>query len=140
MANYARSSCHHSSEAEPKENVGPEDRSRARHPDRILAAVLSRPRRLRKEVGMPVFNQAKGFNPAARICLEWIVKSSALNKHAFGRRLEGVERENLNPPAGLRTSNEWMGDVSTIPEAGQQNPGSDKTALSSASPGFHSTR
>ena len=28
-----------------------------------------------------------------------------------------------------------MGDVSTIPEAGQQNPGSDKTPSSSASQG-----
>src|SRR5262245_38984307 len=47
-----------------------------------------------------------------------------LNKNAFRRRLEGVERENLNPPSGLRASHEWMGDVSTIPEAGGQNPGS----------------
>jgi hypothetical protein len=44
-----------------------------------------------------------------------------------------VEREKLNPPTGLRASHEWMGDVSTIPEAGQQNPGSDKTSSSSAS-------
>jgi len=40
---------------------------------------------------------------------------------------------NLNPPAGLRASHEWMGDVSTIPEAGRQNPGSDKSLSSSAS-------
>jgi hypothetical protein len=33
----------------------------------------------------------------------------------------------------LRASHEWMGDVSTIPEAGRQNPGSDKTPSSSAS-------
>ena len=56
-----------------------------------------------------------------------------LDKDAFRRRLEGVERENLNPLAGLRTSYEWMGYVSTIPEAGRQNPGSDKTPSSSAS-------
>jgi hypothetical protein len=53
-------------------------------------------------------------------------------KDAF-RRLERVQRENLNPSIGLRTSHEWMGDVSTIPEAGRQNPGSDKTQSSSAS-------
>jgi hypothetical protein len=57
-------------------------------------------------------------------------------REAFGRRLEGVERKNLNPQAGLRASHEWMGDVSTIPEAGRQNPGSDKTPSSSASPDF----
>jgi len=56
-----------------------------------------------------------------------------VSKNAFRRRLEGVERENLNPPAGLRASHEWMGDVSTIPEAGRQNPGGDKTPSSSAS-------
>jgi len=56
----------------------------------------------------------------------------ALSKDAFPRRLESVEREKLNPPAGLRASHEWMGDVSTIPEAGRQNPGSDKTPSSSA--------
>ena len=56
-----------------------------------------------------------------------------LNKDAFRRRLEGVERENLNPPSGLRASHEWMGDVSTIPEAGRQNPGSNKTPSLSAS-------
>jgi hypothetical protein len=39
----------------------------------------------------------------------------------------------LNPLAGLRASHEWMGHVSTIPEAGRQNPGSDKTPSSSAS-------
>jgi hypothetical protein len=43
-----------------------------------------------------------------------------------------VERENLNPPTGLRVSHELMGDLSTIPEAGRQNPGSDKTQSSSA--------
>jgi hypothetical protein len=37
-----------------------------------------------------------------------------LSKDAFRRRLEGVERENLNSPARLRASHEWMGDVSTI--------------------------
>jgi hypothetical protein len=47
--------------------------------------------------------------------------------------LEGVERENLNPPAGLRASHEWMRHLSTIPEAERQNPGSDKTPSSSAS-------
>ena len=47
-----------------------------------------------------------------------------------------MERKNLNPQAGLRASHEWMGDVSTIPEAGRQNPGSDKTPSSSASPVF----
>jgi hypothetical protein len=47
-----------------------------------------------------------------------------------------VERENLNPLAGLRASREWMGDVLTIPEAGRQNPGSDKTPSSSASQDF----
>jgi hypothetical protein len=62
-----------------------------------------------------------------------MVKSYALSKDAFWRRLEGVERENLNPPAGLRASHEWMGYVSTIPDAGRQNPGSDKTPSSSAS-------
>jgi hypothetical protein len=82
---------------------------------------------------MPVFNQANRFNRRARICLESIVKSSALSKDAFRRRLESVERENLNPPPGLRASHEWMGDVSTIPKAGRQNPGSDKTSSSSAS-------
>jgi hypothetical protein len=56
-----------------------------------------------------------------------------VSKDAVRRRLEGVERENLNPPTGLRASHEWMGDVSTIPEAGRQNPGSDKTPSSSAS-------
>src|SRR5215471_2137492 len=56
-----------------------------------------------------------------------------LSKDALRWRLEGVERENLNPPVGLRASHEWMGDVSTIPEAGRQNPGSDKTRSSSAS-------
>ena len=56
-----------------------------------------------------------------------------LSKDVFRRRLESVEREKLNPPAGLRASHEWMGDVSTIPEAGRQNPGSDKTSSSSAS-------
>ena len=88
----------------------------------------------------PILNQAKakpltGFGPtaAARICPEQIVKSYALSKDAFRRRLEGVECENLNPPAELRASPEWMGDVSTIPEAGRQNPGSDKTPSSSAS-------
>jgi hypothetical protein len=55
-----------------------------------------------------------------------------LSKDAFRRRLESVEREKLNPPAGLRASHEWMGDVPTIPEAGRQNPGSDKTPSSSA--------
>jgi hypothetical protein len=55
-----------------------------------------------------------------------------LSKDVFRRRLESVEREKLNPPAGLRASHEWMGDVSTIPEAGRQNPGSDKTPPSSA--------
>jgi hypothetical protein len=55
-----------------------------------------------------------------------------LSKDVFRRRLESVEREKLNPPAGLRASHEWMGDVSTIPEAGRQNPGSDKTPSSSA--------
>ena len=54
-----------------------------------------------------------------------------LSKDVFRRRLESVEREKLNPPAGLRASHEWMGDVSTIPEAGRQNPGSDKTPSSS---------
>jgi hypothetical protein len=44
-----------------------------------------------------------------------------------------VERENLNPPGELRASHEWMGDMSTIPEAERQNPGSDKTSSSSAS-------
>ena len=39
----------------------------------------------------------------------------------------------MNPPAGLSASHEWMGDVSTIPEAGPQNPRSDKTPSSSAS-------
>jgi hypothetical protein len=58
---------------------------------------------------------------------------STLSKDAFQRRLEGVERENLNPRAGLRTSHQCMGDVSTIPEAGRQNPGSDKAPSSSAS-------
>jgi hypothetical protein len=62
---------------------------------------------------------------AARIC--------SLSKDAFRRRLEGVEHEHLNPAAGLRASHEWMSDVSTIPEAGRQNPGSDKTPSSSAS-------
>ena len=47
-----------------------------------------------------------------------------------------MERKNLNPQAGLRASHEWMGDVSTIPEAGRQNPGSDITPSSSASPDF----
>jgi hypothetical protein len=45
-----------------------------------------------------------------------------------------VERKNLNPEAELRASHEWMADVSTIPEAGRQNPGSDKTPSSPASP------
>jgi len=44
-----------------------------------------------------------------------------------------MEGENLNPPTGLRASHEWMANVSTIPEAGRQNPGSDKTPTSSAS-------
>jgi hypothetical protein len=44
-----------------------------------------------------------------------------------------VERENLNPPVGLRASDEWMGNVSAIPEAGRQNPESDKPPSSSAS-------
>jgi hypothetical protein len=44
-----------------------------------------------------------------------------------------MERENLNPLAGLRASHELMGDMSTIPEAGRQNPGSDKTLPASAS-------
>jgi hypothetical protein len=56
-----------------------------------------------------------------------------VSKEAFRRRLEDVERENLNPPAGLRASHKWMGDVSTIPEAGRENPGSDKTPSPSAS-------
>ena len=55
-----------------------------------------------------------------------------LSKDTFRRRLEYVERKKLNPPAGLRASHEWMGDVLTIPEAGRQNPGSDKTPSSSA--------
>ena len=58
---------------------------------------------------------------------------STLSKDVFQRRLEGVERENLNPLVGLRASHEWMGDVSTIPEAGRQSPGSDKTPAQSAS-------
>ena len=62
------------------------------------------------------------------------LKSSVPSKEAFRRRLEGMERENLNPPAGLRASHAWICDVSTIPEAGRQNPGSDKTPSSSASP------
>jgi hypothetical protein len=61
-------------------------------------------------------------------------------KQAEERRLEGVERENLTPPAGLRASHAWMGDVSTIPEAGRQNPGSDNTPSSFASLDFSSTR
>jgi hypothetical protein len=60
-------------------------------------------------------------------------KSSGLGKDAFRRRLEGMEHGNLNPSAGLRASHEWMGDVSTIPEAGRQNPESDKTPSSYAS-------
>ena len=56
-----------------------------------------------------------------------------VSKDASRRRLEGVERENLNPPTGLRASHEWMGNVSTILEAGWQNPVSDKTPSSSAS-------
>jgi len=56
-----------------------------------------------------------------------------LNKDAFRRRLEGMERKNLNPLAGLRASHEWMGDVSIIPEAGRKNPGSDKTPSAPAS-------
>ena len=59
-------------------------------------------------------------------------KEASLLKQILRRRLESVEREKLNPLAGLRASHEWMGDVSTIPEAGRQNPGSDKTPLSSA--------
>ena len=55
-------------------------------------------------------------------------------REAFRRRPEGVERKNLNPQAGLRASHEWMGDASRIPEAGLENPGSDKTPSSSASP------
>ena len=58
-----------------------------------------------------------------------------LSKNVFQRRLEGVEHEKLNPRAGLRTSHECMGDLSTIPEAGRQNPGSDKTPSSSAPEG-----
>jgi hypothetical protein len=58
-----------------------------------------------------------------------------LSKDAFRRRLESVERENLNPPPWLRPSHEWMSDVSTIPEAGRQNPGNGKTPSSSASQG-----
>jgi hypothetical protein len=54
-------------------------------------------------------------------------------QNGFRRRLEGVERENLNPPTGLRASKEWMAEMSTIPEAGRQNLGSDKTPPSSAS-------
>ena len=61
---------------------------------------------------------------------------STLSKDVFQRRLEGVERENLNPPTGLRASKEWMAEMSTIPEAGRQNPGSDKTPSTSASPNF----
>ena len=60
-------------------------------------------------------------------------KLSGLSKDALRRRLEGMEHGNLNPPAGLRASHEWMGDGSTIPEAGRQNPESDKTPSSSAS-------
>ena len=44
-----------------------------------------------------------------------------------------MEGENLNPPPGLHASYEWMGDVSTIPEAEPQDPGSDKTLPSYAS-------
>jgi len=51
----------------------------------------------------------------------------------FRSRLEGMERGNLNPRAGLRASHEWMGDVATIPEPGPQNPGTDKTPMSFAS-------
>jgi hypothetical protein len=51
-----------------------------------------------------------------------------LSKGAFRQRLERVERETLNPPAVLRASHEWMVDMSTIPETGRQNPGSDKTS------------
>src|SRR5262245_49543053 len=69
----------------------------------------------------------------ARICPEWIVKSSALKQRRLPAASGSVEHRNLNPPAGLRASHERMGDVSTIPEAGQQNPGSDKTLSSSAS-------
>jgi hypothetical protein len=58
---------------------------------------------------------------------------ACLSINAFRRRLENVERENLNPSAGLRASHEWMGDVSIIPEAGRQNPEGDKTPSSSAS-------
>jgi hypothetical protein len=65
---------------------------------------------------------------AAKHCKE----ASLLSKDVFRRRLESVEREKLNPLAGLRASHEWMGDGSTIPEAGRQNPGSDKTPSSSA--------
>jgi hypothetical protein len=56
-----------------------------------------------------------------------------LSKDAFRQRLESMEREKLNPLAGLRASHEWMGDMSTIPEVGRQNPGSDNTPSSSAS-------
>jgi hypothetical protein len=52
-------------------------------------------------------------------------------RRVSGGVLESVEREKLNPLAELRASHEWM-DVSTIPEAGRQNPGSDKTPSSSA--------
>jgi hypothetical protein len=57
-------------------------------------------------------------------------------REAFRRRPAGMERKNSNPQAGLRASHEWMGDVSTIPEAGRQNPGSDKTPSSFASRDF----
>jgi hypothetical protein len=63
-------------------------------------------------------------------CIRWQV---CLSKDAFRRRLESVVRKKLNPPAGLRVSNKRMGDLSTIPEVGRQNPGSDKIPSSSAS-------
>jgi len=55
-----------------------------------------------------------------------------LSKDVFRRRLESVEREKIESASWVTASHEWMGDVSTIPEAGWQNPGSDKTPSSSA--------
>src|SRR5215471_2232906 len=56
-----------------------------------------------------------------------------LCKDAFRQRLEVWSTKALNPPIGLRASHESMREVSTIPKAEQQNPGSEKTPSSSAS-------
>jgi len=44
-----------------------------------------------------------------------------------------VSNYTLNLPTRLHASHEYMDEMSTIPQAGRQNPGSDKTQPSSAS-------